>query len=87
MAQRTYAAPLTACRRAETSARAIEDAFKDFTNREDVAVVLINQYVRRVCGAQLCTSHASQIADMIRHLVDGYTKVHPRLGWAFVKPL
>ena len=31
---------------AETSARAIEDAFKDFTTRDDIAVVLINQYVR-----------------------------------------
>jgi vacuolar-type H+-ATPase subunit F/Vma7 len=32
--------------RAETTTRAIEDAFKDFTNRDDVAVLLINQYVR-----------------------------------------
>jgi hypothetical protein len=24
----------------------IEDAFKEFTNREDIAVLLINQYVR-----------------------------------------
>jgi len=30
----------------ETTTRAIEDAFKDFTSREDIAVVLINQYVR-----------------------------------------
>ena len=29
----------------ETTARAIEDAFKDFTSRDDIAVVLINQYV------------------------------------------
>ena len=37
--------------RAETTTRAIEDAFKDFTNRDDIAVVLINQYVRAwLCG-------------------------------------
>lgn len=29
----------------ETSVKAIEDAFKDFTNREDIAIVMINQYV------------------------------------------
>jgi hypothetical protein len=34
----------------ETPARAIEDAFKDFTSRDDIAVVLINQYVRARCG-------------------------------------
>lgn len=30
----------------ETSVKTIEDAFKDFTNREDIAIVMINQYVR-----------------------------------------
>ncbi len=35
----------------ETSARTIEEAFKEFTSRDDIAVVLINQYVRAVCGA------------------------------------
>ena len=30
---------------AETSVKAIEDAFKEFTNREDIAIVMINQYV------------------------------------------
>ena len=41
----------------ETPARAIEDAFKDFTSRDDIAVVLINQYVRRRACArcQACT--------------------------------
>jgi hypothetical protein len=43
--------------RVETPARAIEDAFKDFTARDDIAVVLINQYVRscmsRVKGVRL----------------------------------
>ena len=30
---------------AETSVKAIEDAFKEFTNRDDIAIVMINQYV------------------------------------------
>ena len=37
----------------------IEDAFKEYTNRDDVAIVLINQY----------------IANMIRHLIANYTEV------------
>ena len=32
---------------AETTPAQIEDAFKRFTSRSDVAIVLINQYVRR----------------------------------------
>lgn len=31
---------------AETTTKAIEDAFKDLTTRDDIAVVMINQYVR-----------------------------------------
>ena len=30
---------------AETSVKAIEDAFKEFTNRDDIAIIMINQYV------------------------------------------
>ncbi len=37
----------------------IEDSFKEYTNRDDIAIVLINQF----------------IADMIRHLIANYTKV------------
>jgi len=29
----------------ETTVKQIEDAFKEFTNKEDIAVVLISQYV------------------------------------------
>jgi len=46
---------------AKTTRRAIEDAFKDLTTREDIAVVLINQTV----------------ADTIRHLVDDYARPVP----------
>lgn len=44
---------------AETSVKRIEDSFKEYTNRDDIAIVLINQY----------------IADMIRHQVANYMKV------------
>ena len=41
---------------AETSVKKIEDTFKDFTNRDDIAIILINQH----------------IANMIRHMIDNY---------------
>ncbi|RRT66850.1 hypothetical protein BHE74_00038153 [Ensete ventricosum] len=47
----------------ETTVKAIEDAFKEFTSREDIAVVLISQY----------------IASMIRFLVDSYNKPVPAI--------
>lgn len=43
----------------KTTVRAVEAAFKDFTSREDVAIVLISQ----------------PIANMIRHVVSTYSKV------------
>lgn len=47
----------------KTTIKQIEDAFKEFTNKEDVAIVLISQY----------------IADMIRFLVDSYNKPVPAI--------
>ena len=47
----------------KTTAKQIEDAFKEFTTREDIAIVLISQYV----------------ANMIRFLVDGYNKPIPAI--------
>ncbi|CAI9089474.1 OLC1v1007159C1 [Oldenlandia corymbosa var. corymbosa] len=47
----------------KTTVKQIEDAFKDFTSREDVAVVLLSQY----------------IANMIRFLVDSYNKPVPAI--------
>ena len=41
---------------AETSVKKIEDTFKDYTNRDDIAIILINQH----------------IANMIRHMIDNY---------------
>ena len=46
---------------AETTAANIEDAFRDFTSRDDVSVVLINQ----------------SIASVIRHALDSYSKPVP----------
>lgn len=43
----------------KTPTKDIEDAFKSFTAREDIAIVLINQHC----------------ANMIGHLLDVYTKV------------
>ncbi|CAN6445939.1 unnamed protein product [Victoria cruziana] len=48
---------------AETTVKAIEDAFKEFTTKDDIAIVLISQYV----------------ANMIRFLVDSYNKPVPAI--------
>eukprot|EP00850_Spirogloea_muscicola_P017855 SM000157S02085 [mRNA] locus=s157:327638:328783:+ [translate_table: standard] len=53
--------PAAVC--AETTTRAIEDSFRDFTSREDVAIVLISQYV----------------ANMIRYAIDSYSKTLPAI--------
>lgn len=47
----------------KTTVKQIEDAFKDFTTREDIAIVMISQY----------------IANMIRFLVDRYNKPIPAI--------
>lgn len=47
----------------KTSQTRIEEAFKEFTTREDIAVLLINQV----------------IANMIRHLIDAYNKPVPAI--------
>ncbi|CAL5221643.1 g3870 [Coccomyxa viridis] len=47
----------------KTSVKKIEDTFKDFTNRDDIAIILINQH----------------IANMIRHLIDGYIQPIPAI--------
>ncbi|KZV22522.1 V-type proton ATPase subunit F-like [Dorcoceras hygrometricum] len=47
----------------KTTVKQIEDAFKEFTTREDIAIVLISQYV----------------ANMIRFLVDSYNNPIPAI--------
>ncbi|POO02416.1 ATPase, V1 complex, subunit F, partial [Trema orientale] len=46
-----------------TTLKAIEVAFKEFTAKEDIAIVLISQYV----------------ANMTRFLVDSYNKAVPAI--------
>lgn len=47
----------------KTTVKQIEDAFKEFSTREDIAIVLISQFV----------------ANMIRFLVDSYNKPVPAI--------
>ena len=67
---------------AKTDNAAIEEAFERFTTeRKDIAIVLINQHVRRGSWQILGVSNAnlSQIAERIRHRVDTYTAAFPAL--------
>jgi V-type H+-transporting ATPase subunit F len=48
----------------KTTVRDVEAAFKDYTSREDIAIVLISQ----------------PIANMIRHVVSTYNKVGGHAG-------
>lgn len=79
-----------ACLDAETTQQQIESAFKTFTERSDVSVLLINQSVRRwwvvvLWSRRLCAGHShfcpplSQIALSIRHLLDEYTRPVPAI--------
>ncbi|CAN1313333.1 V-type proton ATPase subunit F [Linum perenne] len=54
---------LCLCHCIETTVKQIEDAFKEYTSREDIAIVLISQYV----------------ANMVRYLVDSYNKTFPAI--------
>ena len=47
----------------DTSVSDIEDAFRKFTSRSDIAIILINQY----------------IAEMIRHVLDRYEESIPAI--------
>ncbi|KAK0607651.1 hypothetical protein LWI29_018155 [Acer saccharum] len=48
---------------AKTTLKQIEDAFKEFTTKDDIGIVLISQYV----------------ANMIRFVVDSYNKPIPAI--------
>ncbi|KAA3468911.1 V-type proton ATPase subunit F-like [Gossypium australe] len=53
----------------KTTVKQIEDTFKEFTTREDIAVVLISQYLELY----------EMVANMIRFLVDSYSKPVPAI--------
>lgn len=65
----------------ETQISTIENAFEMFTERQDIAILLINQHV---CGffhdTQPFTSAVcTQVAEKIRPLVDRYQRAFPAL--------
>ncbi|KAF0934592.1 hypothetical protein E2562_025679 [Oryza meyeriana var. granulata] len=59
----------------KTTVKQIEDAFKEFTTREDIAIVLISQYTSPDCFLFFIC----QVANMIRFLVDSYNKPVPAI--------
>ena len=63
----------------ETPLSDIEDSFKSFINRPDIAIILINQNVCHMMSHDSHMTDASllQIAEMIRHLLDAYDKPIP----------
>lgn len=60
---------------------AIEEAFQEYTERKDIAILLINQHVRVhlqfpiMCGFSL----RDQVAEKIRPTVDKYQQAFPAL--------
>ena len=55
---------------AETSVKAIEDAFKEFTNRDDIAIIMINQYVGnllRSAALPMCPCPTRCIDEICQH--------------------
>jgi V-type H+-transporting ATPase subunit F len=70
----------TAIHPTETEVHTIEAAFSEFTQREDIAILLINQHVRIPdFSVAIQLSHLSQIAERIRHTVDKYQQAFPAL--------
>ncbi|CAB4312544.1 unnamed protein product [Prunus armeniaca] len=72
----------------KTTVKAIEDAFKEFTTKEDIAVVLISQYVTSLVPKWLLhllkemtffLLFPYQVANMIRFLVDSYNRPVPAI--------
>ncbi|KAF5937437.1 hypothetical protein HYC85_024943 [Camellia sinensis] len=58
----------------KTTVKQIEDAFKEFTTREDIAIVMISQFLIRVSEYS-----GYLVANMIRFLVDSYNKPVPAI--------
>ena len=64
----------------DTAVSDIEESFKNFTTRSDIAVVLINQNVSSMTSCdQSCDQHMTQVAEMIRHLLDAYDQPAPAI--------
>ena len=83
----------TPCGMAETTPAQIEDAFKRFTTRSDIAILLINQYVRaaplpsrfRALFTRLTPAHPPfsalcwQLASQIRPTIDAFQLKSPAI--------
>jgi V-type H+-transporting ATPase subunit F len=54
----------------------IEKTFEDFTQRKDIAILLINQHV--LLPIKSCRVN-DKIADKIRYRVDNYTAAFPTI--------
>jgi V-type H+-transporting ATPase subunit F len=62
----------------------IEESFRTLSNRDDIAIILINQHVRihtLVEAAMEISScvYAVQVAEEIRHLLNSYDKTIPTI--------
>ena len=60
----------------------MEDAFKSFTTRDDIAVLLISQQVPAALAGlvfRVADISAPQIADDLRHLLEEYDQVVPTI--------
>ncbi|MBA0698893.1 hypothetical protein Goari_000574 [Gossypium aridum] len=67
----------------KTTDKQIEDAFKEFTTRTDIAIVLISQYVSCLLNVLsyriIYFLMIAKVANMIRFLVDSYNKPIPAI--------
>jgi vacuolar-type H+-ATPase subunit F/Vma7 len=68
----------------ETSVATLEAAFTEFTERSDIAILLINQHVRqsplfRLFSSPMLTLPSLQVADQIRPVVEKYEQAFPAL--------
>ncbi|KAH8069921.1 proton-transporting ATPase [Aureococcus anophagefferens] len=62
----------------DTPISAVEAAFNDFTTRDDIGIVLINQHARgRRRARRRRPGGSPQVANDIRHLLKSYTKTIP----------
>ena len=59
----------------DTPVSAVEAAFNDFTTRDDIGIVLINQHARGRRRAR--RRRRPEVANDIRHLLKSYTKTIP----------
>ncbi|KAJ7275373.1 ATPase, V1 complex, subunit F [Mycena haematopus] len=66
---------------AKTQVSTIEAAFQEFTERKDIAILLINQHVGEIQSVHVRSSlHGGlQIAEKIRPTVDRYQQAFPAL--------